>query len=364
MNNKTKQTMLIVSALVLLAAIIMLVLYFRGSSGEKSIKIGYIMTGSIDEPGWNGMNYKGIAAVCDNLSVELIVKENVLEGTGMCSAAVSELANADAEMIILSSFGYPGEVRELIDDYPEISFYGISSQYYSENMSSYFGRMYQMRYLTGIIAGMKTESNNIGYVAAMANDEVNRGINAFTLGVKRVNPDAAVNVIFTESWDDEVKEKSAVNELVSDGADVITYHQNQYYAIEAADAAGVYSIGYNEAAEGFSDKYLTAAVWNWEHLYFDVIKSLLQGKANERKHHWCGMETGAVELSEYSPLVTDEIQAEVEKAKNEILSGNDVFSGVIYDSNGVMRCGEGEFISDAALVDNFDWYVDGVIIRE
>ena len=364
MKNKTKQTILIISAVLLLAAIVVLVMYFSTSEDEDTIKIGYIMTGSTDEPGWNGMNYKGIETVCNNLGVELIVKENVLEGTGNCPVAVSELAEAGAEMIILSSFGYPGEVQSLIDKYPEISFYGISSQYYAENMSSYFGRMYQMRYLTGIIAGMITESDNIGYVAAMANDEVNRGINAFTLGVKRVNPEATVNVMWTDSWDDEEKAKSVANTLISEGADVLAYHQNQPYVIEAADAAGVYSIGYNEVAEGFSDKYLTAAVWNWEYLYFDIIKGFMQGRANSRQHHWCGIETGAIELSEFSPLVTEEIRAEVEKAKKEILSGNDVFSGEIYDKDGIMRCGEDEFISDAALMDDFEWYVDGVVIHE
>ena len=364
MKNKTRQTILIVSAMLILAAIVVIVMLFSTSDNDNTKKIGYIMTGSIDEQGWNGMNYKGIEAVCNSLDVELIVRENVLEGTGMCTTAVSELAESGAEMIILSSFGYPGEVRTLIDKYPEIAFYGISSQYYAENMSSYFGRMYQMRYLTGIIAGMITETDNIGYVAAMANDEVNRGINAFTLGVKRVNPDAVVNVMWTDSWDDEEKAKSTAEKLIADGADVLTYHQNQPYVIETADEAGVYSIGYNEVAEGFSDKYLTAAVWNWEHLYYDIIKEFMQGKANSHQHHWCGMETGAIELSELSPHVTDEIRSELEKAKAEILSGNDVFSGEIYDSNGVMRCGSDEFISDAALMDDFDWYVDGVVIHE
>ncbi len=364
MKNKTKQIILIISAVIVLAAIVVIVLMFNNYNKGEVRKIGYVMTGSTDEHGWNGMNYKGVEAACSSLGVELIVKENISEGTGMCSEAVSELAGAGAEMIILSSFGYPSEVQALIDSYPEISFYGISSQYYSDNMSSYFGRMYQMRYLTGIIAGMITESNNIGYVAAMANDEVNRGINAFTLGVKRVNPNAVVNVMWTDSWDDEEKAKSAAAALVSDGADVLAYHQNQPYVVEAADEADVYSIGYNEAAEGFSDKYLTAAVWNWESLYYDIIREFLQGRANSSQHHWCGIETGAVGLSEFSPLVTDEIRAEVENAKAEILSGKDVFSGEIYDISGTMRCGDGEFISDTALVDGFDWYVDGVIIRE
>lgn len=363
MKNK-RQVLLIALAAAVLAVIVILVALFNGFSGNGKVRVGYIMTGSTDEQGWNGMNYKGIAAVCENMDAELIVKENVTEGTGMCAKAIEELADSDAQLIILSSYGYPAEVREIIDSYPETSFYGISADYYSDNMTSYFGRMYQARYLSGIIAGMMTESGSVGYVAAMPNNEVNRGINAFAMGVRRVNPDAYVNVIFTDSWDDSEKEKAAAEKLIADGADVLAYHQNRAYTAETAESKGVYSIGYNEADDRFSDKYLTAAVWNWELLYNDIVKDFMQGRANSRQHHWCGIETGAVGLSEYSPLVSQEIINEVEKAKAEILSGKDVFSGEIYDNSGNRRCGKDEFISDSALMSEFDWYVDGVIINE
>lgn len=363
MKNKTRQTLLIIIAAAILAVIVIVVMLFNGS-GKSSSKIGYILTGSKDEHGWNGMNYKGIEAVCSELDIELLVEENILEGTGMCAEAVTKLAENNAEMIILSSYGYPAEVRDIIAQYPDISFYGISSDYYADNMSSYFGRMYQARYLTGIIAGMITETNSIGYVAAMPNSEVNRGINAFTLGVKRVNQEAEVKVIWTDSWDDEEKATAASEKLIEMGADLLAYHQNQPYAVKAAEKAGVYSIGYNEAETGLSDKYLTAAVWNWKELYNDIVKDFMQGKANSKQHHWCGLETGAVGISECSPLVTQEMLDEIKKAESEILSGQDVFSGEIYDNNGTLRCSTDEFISDSALMDNFDWYVDGVVICE
>lgn len=364
MDKRKRTATVIVIAAALLACAAAVMVFLSGNTKSDKIRVGYIMTGSTDEEGWNRMNYNGIEAVCTNLELELLVKENVQENTGKCSEAVNELAADGAELIILSSYGYPAEVKELIDKYPDISFYGNSADYYTENMSSYFGRMYQARYLSGIIAGMVTQSNKIGYVAAMANDEVNRGINAFTLGVRRVNPDAEVFVEWTDSWDNEEKSLLAADKLINEGADLLAYHQNKHYAAYAADKAGVYSIGYNDTAEGLSDKYLTAAVWDWEQLYGDIIRDFLQGKANSKQHHWCGIETGAVGLSEYSPLVTEEIILEIEKAKSEILSGKDVFSGEIYDNTGVLRCREDEFISDSALMSDFDWYVNGVIINE
>ena len=363
-NNKNKQYLLLIAAAVLLIAIIVFI-FTINIKEDSTTKVGLIITGSVTDDGWNGMHYQGVKSACESLGVELIVKENVSEGTGRCAEAIDELVSEGAGMIILSSYAYPVEVQETVGKYPEISFYGISAEYYAENMTSYFGRMYQARYLAGVVAGMKTESDTIGYVAAMPNSEVNRGINAFTLGVKSVNEDAEVVVVWTDEWEDEKKELEAAKILLEEkGADVLTYHQNQHYVAQAADEAGVYSIGYNAVAEGLSDKYLTAAVWDWNALYCQIIREYLQGKGNAVKRHWFGIDTGVVALSEYSALIDEDIIEKIEEAKAEIGEGNDVFSGVIYDNTGKIRCDEGELISDEILLEKMDWFVDGVVIYE
>lgn len=364
MKNRNKQYWLLVLAAVLLITIIVSI-FTINTQKDSDVKIGLIITGSITDDGWNGMHYQGVSSACESLGVELIVKENISEGSGNCARAVDELVKEGAGMIILSSYAYPLEVQDTVQKYPEVSFYGISAEYYAENMTSYFGRMYQARYLAGIVAGMKTESDVIGYVAAMPNSEVNRGINAFTLGVKSVNEDASVHVVWTDEWENEAKEQDAANTLINElKADVLTYHQNQHYVAKVADEAGVYSIGYNAVEEGLSDDYLTAAVWDWNALYYQIVREYMQGKGNTVKRHWFGIDTGVVALSEYSPLVEEGIRQRVEQAKTEMNEGNDVFSGLIYDNNGTIRCGEGESISDEILLEKMDWFVDGVVIYE
>lgn len=352
-----------------LAAIVIFVIFhtiiFFGQEKEDPVKIGFIMSGAKEEEGWNGRHYQGAEKACEELGAELLVKENVKEHTEACQEAIDELAQEGAGMIILSSYAYSEEVRNLVTEYPEITFYASSSEYHCSNMSSYFARMYQARYLSGIVAGMKTESGVIGYVAAMPNNEVNRGINAFTLGVKRVNEDARVIVLWTKNWDDEQAEREAANKLISDmHADVLTYHQNQNYVIEAAEEAGVYSIGFHQQFEGFSPNYLTSAVYDWHQVYRTLVREYMRGRENSHPNYWIGMESGAVALSEYSSEVTEEIQKEVEEAREEILTGKDVFSDEIYDSEGSLRCGENEVISDEMLLENFDWYVEGVEFYE
>ena len=363
-NNKKRQWLLLASAAVVLV-IIIIILIVVGMDFRSTTRIGLIMTGNASDSGWNGMHYSGVKVACEKLGTELVLKENIPEDTELCTMAIDELVADGVQMVMLSSYGYPEIAAEAIDKYTDVVFYGIYSGGGSENMSSYFGRMYQARYLSGIVAAKQSATGSIGYVAAMSNNEVNRGINAFTLGVRSVSPDAEVHVIWTNSWDDAEAEKAAVERLVNDfGADVIAYHQNQSNAAEAADSLGVCSIGYNQTVTGLSDKYLTAAIWNWDSLYYEIIREYIQGKGNSVKHHWFGIEKGVVGLAEYSPLVSEETKQAVEKAENALISGEAVFSGDIFDNNGNRRCAEGESISDSILLEKMDWFVNGVVIHE
>lgn len=364
-KGKNKLVLIALSAMCVVIVIILSIMFSGKEQKKGAVRIGFVMSGAIEEDGWNGMHYSGIKAACEKLNVEIVVKENVKEFTGECKQVICELVEEGTGMIILSSYGYSEEVKELVKEYPETVFYVNSSENHDVNMTSYFSRMYQARYLSGIMAGMKTQSNVIGYVAAMENNEVNRGINAFTLGVKRVNPAAEVVVYWTGEWDDKEKEIDATDTLIhKEGVDVLTYHQNQPNVVYEADAKGVYSIGYHQAAENCSSRHLSAVVCNWELVYEQVLREFLIGKGNIKDNYWIGLEAGAVGLATYSEEIGGEIHSEIEKAKAEILSGKDVFSGVIYDTEGNLRCDEKEFIGDEFLLEQMDWFVEGVRFYE
>ena len=361
MNLSKKKRIILLAVFVLLLAVIVVVVLFVGKTAGKTEKIGFIITGGIDEKGWNGMHYQGAFAACSELGAELIVKENVREFQGQCGPAIEDLVSRGCKMIILTSFGYVEEAGDIIGKYPDVSFYGNSFSYHASNITSYFSRMYQARYLAGIVAGMTTKTNKIGYVAAMPTSEVNRGIDAFALGVRRVNPEAVVTVAWSGAWDDEAEERKQADALIEKvGADVITYHQNRGYAAEEAEKAGVFSIGYHQSLENGSDKHLTTVACDWKLTYEAIIRQYLRGNSSSIKVYWVGMEENAVKLTDFSDLVSEDIKAEVQKAKNEILAGKDVFSGVIYDNKGNLRCKGNQTIRDEILLEQLDWYVEGV----
>lgn len=366
-NKKIKYILLILAAVVFVLTLVV-ILTFRGrmkNEEKKNIKVGFVMSGAANEEGWNGLHYEGIKSACEDLNIELIVKENIDENSGECETAIRELAADDVDIIILSSYGYAAEVKDVVKEYPDITFYSESFEYYGENLNCYFARIYQARYLSGVIAGYVSDTGVIGYVAAMPNSEVNRGINAFTIGVKRANPDAKVVVAWSNSWNDADREKQLAKELMDkENADVLAYHQNQPNVVEVAEIAGVYSIGYHEAYEGASDKFLTAVEFRWDITYNELLSDYIRGKSDVVNTYWFGLEKGTIGLTNISSAVSQDVIDEVETAKEEIISGDKIFSGVIYDNQGQLRCHEDEIIGDQVLMNSMDWYVEGVYIYE
>ena len=142
MNKKKGLISVTVGAGIIVFLIILLIIFVGWEKGNDTVKIGFVMSGSIEEKGWNGMHYAGIKAACDRVDARLLIKENVPEFTGECKAAVRELAKEGVGMVILSSYGYSEEMQELVKEYPEIVFYVNSSEFHEENMTSYFVRMY------------------------------------------------------------------------------------------------------------------------------------------------------------------------------------------------------------------------------
>lgn len=326
--------------------------------------VGLVLNGSISDKSWSQSHYEAMLKTADELGLDIIYRENVPdEGV---AAVADEFAEAGCEIIICNSFGYGEYLKEISEKYPEIYFYHASGVEYGGNVSTYFGRMYQIRYLCGIAAGMQTKTNEIGYVAAFPISEVNRGINAFTLGVRSVNPDAQVFVSWTDSWVDDNEAAVAAERLINDhNIDILTMHVDSLRPLEVADRNGIMSIGYNfDNSADYPETYLTSAVWSWENFYIPHIRECLQGNF-EGRNYWEGVDTGIVSLAPLSEKANPAVRDKIEEEKARLESGVfDVFYGPVRDSEGNYRVLEDESMTDNNMLNNFDWYVEGVVIDE
>ncbi len=366
MKNKEKliKALFLLVSVLLVAGIVVLIFTFRTDPEEKAIAVGAVFIGVSDDNGWNENHFKGIKEACERHSCIMYSEMNVPEKEGALKEAVAKLVGEGCSVIFLTSFGYGEYMDGIARQYPEVAFYGISGESDADNFASYFVRMYQVRYLAGIVAGSATESDMLGYVTAMPVPETIRAINAYALGARKANPSAKVLVKYTGGWDDREKEEAAAKMLAEEGVDVMTFHEDRPYAIELADRMGLYTTGYDYVSGQYSEKFLTAAIFNWDMLYARILNDYLSGRANFSKDYWMGLSEGAVSLYPYSELVSQETEKLVAHEEERIQTWRDVFSGEIYDNTGVLRCHENERIGDDELFNGIDWYVEGVEIYE
>ena len=345
--------------IVMLAAMVAAFGFGAPVAQAKDLKVGFVYVSPIGDAGYSYAHDLGRLAVEKLDGVTTSYVESVPEGAD-ATRVINNMARKGYDVIFATSFGYMDPMLKVAKKFPNTTFMHCSGYKTAPNMSAYFGRIYQARYLAGIVAGSMTKKNIIGYAAAFPIPEVKRGINAFTLGVRSVNPEAKVHVVWTKTWYDPATEKEAAKSLIDIGADVITQHQDSPGPQEAAQEAGIYSVGYNSDMSQFAPKaHLTSAVWNWAAFYPIVVEKVKKGEW-KADHYWWGLSEGVVDLAPYGDMVPQNVRDMVDARKAEIKNGSfKVFTGPIKDQSGKVRVAKGETASDEMLL-GMDWFVEGV----
>lgn len=331
---------------------------------KEDLKIGFVYVGPVGDEGYSFAHDQGRKKMMENLGLsedQVIIKESVPENAD-CEKALNDMVDQGCNVIFSTSYGFMDFTLNVAKQHPDVYFFHCSGYKTADNMSAYFGRMYEMRYLSGIAAGLKTKSNKIGYVAAMPLPEVTRGINAFTLGVRSVNPDATVEVKWTNSWFDPTGEKQAAVELLNSGCDVLGQHCDSAGPVVAAQEKGAWAVGYNaDTLSKGPDAYLTAPLWDWGIYYTDQVQKIIDGTWKAENYWGHGhMDEGIVKLDKLSANCAEGTQEAIQKAQEEIDNGKHVFAGPLKDNEGNVKVQEGATMTDDEML-SMDWFVEGVI---
>lgn len=333
----------------------------KETKSTKPMKVGFVFIGPVTDGGWTQAQNNGVKYLEEKLGtkVEVIRKENVPEGPDS-EKTIRDMVDLGAKIIFTTSFGYMDYTEKVAKDHPEVTFLHCSGYKTLPNMGTYFGKMIEPRYLSGIVAGMKTKTNKIGYVAAMPLAEVIRGINAFTLGVRSVNPTATVEVTWTNTWYDPVKEKEAAKALLEKGCDVTAQHQDSTATQIAASEKGAASIGYDLDHTDKVSGYMTAPIWNWGPYFVKTVEEVMAGTW-KTSSYWGNMKEGVIDLAPLTNFAPEGAQAKVDAAKGKIMDGSlKIFAGPLKDQTGTVKIKEGEVMSDNDIW-NMSWFVEGVI---
>ncbi len=347
-------------------AIIFVAIVFRFEQDTVSEppSIGFITLGRINDPGWNQSQYEGIKEACDSLGMKLFYKENVRENTGEVISAIRDLKGKGVKMIYLASYAYADEAITEIESSPEISFSTIVPTKELSNLTSHYVRMDQGRYMAGVLAGLRTKVNAIGYIAAEKSTETIREINAFAIGVKRVNPNAKTYVIWTGDWASPKKEREALRTLSDRYAiDIVTYHQDDQSVPRDAESLGIDYIGFNARLTP-SNHYLGTVICRWDIYYKNILTRFAKGELPSVQNNWIGISEGAIWLMDVPDFIGLETGYILANVRKELEDRYPVFHGPLRDINGTLRVKEKEVYTDNALIKNMDWLVEGVEVVE
>jgi len=336
----------------------------REAAAQETFKVAFIYVGPVGDLGWSYAHDQGRKYLEENVpGVETAYSESVPDTGSDSERVFRDYAQKGYNLIIGTSFGYMDPMMNVAKQFPDIQFIHISGYKTAENMSTAFGKIEEPRYVSGQIAGGMSASGKLGYVAANPIPECIRGINAFTLGVRKANPEAKVQVVWTNTWYDPQKERQAAEALLDGGADVIAQHQDTAGPMQAAEAAGKYGVGYNADMASLAPKaVLTCPIWHWGLYYTDAVKQIQAGtwKSNQ---YWGGWKDGLVDLSPIADFVTPEVKANADAEIAKFKAGEEdiftVFTGPINDNEGKERVAAGESMSAEDLL-GMTWFVEGV----
>ena len=334
-----------------------------------TVKVGFVY---LTTPGDHGWTYAHEVARQDvekhfGNKVETTFVENVPEGRDS-ARVIRELAKQGNEIIFTTSFGYMDHTIKVAKEFPNVKFEHITGYKRSPNVATGNIRFYEGRYVQGVVAGLMTKSNKIGYLASFPIPEVIQGINAFGIGLRSVNPKAEVSVIWVNSWYDPVKEADAAKVHIAEGADILAQHTDSPAMLQTAQKAGVHGFGQSSDMKAFAPKaQLFSSVNNWGPYYISKIQQMMDGKwsTGDGPDHWAGntwvgMADDYLVLSPFENMPADVAKAAAQAAA-EIKSGkNKIFTGPIKDNAGKLRVPAGKTLNDGELFQTLDYYVDGI----
>ena len=328
---------------------------------DDPLKVAFVYVGPIGDAGWTKKHDDGRKALEAEFGdkVEVTFLETVPEND---EQPFETLVDEGNDLIFGTSFGYMEPMLAVAEANPDVCFEHATGYKTADNMGTYFGAAEEARYLSGIAAGHATQNGKIGYVAAFPIPEVLRGINAFTLGARSVNPDATVQVVWTSTWFDPDVEKQAAESLTAEGVDVLAMHQDTPSTGEAAAEADAKWLGYNDDMSSFQpEAWLTGPVWDWGPYYIETTRRLLEDGECRTDQYYGSMADGMVGLASYGSSMDQAWIDHIDQVAATIIDGTfKPFTGPINNQAGEEVVPDGES-PDLGTLLGMDYFVEGVI---
>lgn len=320
----------------------------------EPLKIAFIHAKTVETSSWTYGHDLGRNHLEQMLGERIVTRSYFQADSPEEAVDCFERAIADGNTVIFSTS--PKQLDTSIKyaiKYPKLKILNCSLNTNCKHIKTYFGRLYEAKFLIGAIAGIMSQSDEIGYIADYPIYGMIANINAFALGAQMVNPRIKIYLKWSELKSEFAQEKKEDFSLsFISGRDFIRPGED-------STEFGLYD------ADGEELVNLAMPVWNWGIFYEKTVRSILNGTwkqegKNESINYWWGMDSGMIDVicSNRLPSGTAKL---VEVLKKSICSGEfSPFSGTIYSQDGPVR----EDMSDSITAEEIvamDWLADNII---
>lgn len=339
---------------------------FHGTAQAANVTVGIIYVGPRDDYGWNQAHAVAAKALAQVPGVKVVEEENVPETVAVRKTLDGMVQSDGASLVFGTSFGYfDPYMIDAAKKYPKVQFRHPTSLWSADkhpmNLGGYFCFLDQGHYVNGIAAGLSTSNNKIGFVAAKPIAIVLRNINAFTMGVRKVNPNATVQLIMTGDWSLPVREAEATNALITAGCDVVACHvDSPKVVIETAERRGVKTLGHNASQARLAPKgFITGAENKWETVYKSFAASIARGEKLPNTF-FGGYDKDMVLSTPFGAGATDKARTAATAAIADLRAGKPIFVGPVKSNTGKLVIDKAYGNYDPYL-DRMDYLIEGVI---
>ena len=267
---------------------------------------------------------------------QVIYKKNIPESNA-CYEAACDLVDQGCDIIFADSFGHETHMIKAAKEFPEVQFcHATGTMAHTEGLANYhnaFASIYEGRFLAGVAAGLKlnemiadgkitAEQAKMGYVGAFTYAEVISGYTSFYLGAKSVCPSVTMEVQFTGSWYDEVKEREAATALINMGCVLISQHADSMGAPSVCEDRNVPNVSYNgSTVASCPNTFIVSSKIDWTPYFVYICNAIKNDKTIDVD--WTGtLQTGSVALSEVNTTAAAEgTQAKLDEVRAKLISG-------------------------------------------
>ena len=333
------------------------------ASVTDPLKVGFVYVAPLTDAGWVHQHDEGRKAVEAALGAKVQTRyvENVAEGPDG-ERVIRDLAQQGYALIFTPSFGYMEATLKVAQEFPKVRFESITGYKTAPNVAAANARYYEGRYLSGIAAARMSQTHIAGYVAGFPIPEVLQGINAFTLGMRSVDPKAQVRVVWLNTWFDPTRERDAAMTLMNQGADVLAFHTASTAVMAAAQERGKLAVAYHSDMRSVApDAQILAVTHQWGAYYTQRAKAVLDGTWKSG-NVWGGVKEGMIRVEGFGPKVPKAVQDEVLARQKDIALGKlkpFAARAAVLDNEGQVVIPAGQSLSDEQIL-NMNYLVAGV----